>query len=481
MEAVITRVVKWLFLIVGILVAVAFIASLGEGLRLAEIIPLSLVLLMSAVPVALPVMFTVSMAVGSMELARKGVLVTRLNAAEDAATMDVVCADKTGTLTMNRLSFLNAIPQPGFSVEDVLRTGAQASQQADQDPIDLAFLAAARERNLLGDDTKLLAFTPFSPMTRRTEALIGHDGGEKTRVVKGALRTVVQACGLDAAALDALQVHAADQARTGGRVLAVAQGKGDEPLQLVGLAVLHDATRADSRQLIDELRALGVSVKMLTGDALPVAQVVARELGLGEIAGASELHAAGTRSAELVQRANGFAEVFPEDKYLVVKNFQEGGHVVGMTGDGVNDAPALRQAEVGIAVSGATDVAKGAASVVLTTEGSARHSRPRQERSFDLSARSDLDNKQGEPDYFQIGIRRRGFSGHGQIRDLGIGNGAHRVHDGFRQDSVGHRPCASLTKARDLEYRTSCNACCIPGIADACRVIGPAGHWLAPI
>jgi len=371
-EEVITRVVKWLFLIVGILVAIALVASLVEGLHLVDILPLSLVLLMSAVPVALPVMFTVSMAVGSMELARHGVLVTRLSAAEDAANMDVVCADKTGTLTMNRLSFMGALPQPGFVEDDVLRLGALASQESDQDPIDLAFLRAAAARKLLDTGTSLISFTPFSPKMRRTEALVEH-GGVKTRVVKGALRTVADAAGLDAAAIAVLEAKASEEAQQGVRVLAVARADGDAPLELVGLALLYDAPRPDSRQLIDELHSLGVAVKMLTGDALPVASAVARELGLGEIVRAPALRtaddtvAAGT--AELVQSSNGFAEVFPEDKFLVVKQLQAAHHVVGMTGDGVNDAPALRQAEVGIAVTGATDVAKGAASVVLTTEG----------------------------------------------------------------------------------------------------------------
>ena len=371
-EEVITRVVKWLFLIVGILVAIALVASLVEGLRLLDILPLSLVLLMSAVPVALPVMFTVSMAVGSMELARRGVLVTRLSAAEDAANMDVVCADKTGTLTMNRLSFMGALPQPGFTAEDVLRMGACASQEADQDPIDLAFLRAAHDRKLIDGGTVLISFTPFSPKTRRTEALI-ELGGVKMRVVKGALRTVAEAASLDAAAVASLEAKATEETKQGVRVLAVARSDGEAPLQFVGLALLHDAPRPDSRQLIDELRSLGVTVKMLTGDALPVARAVASELGLGKIVRAPALRAADDAAAaaatELVQGSSGFAEVFPEDKFLVVKNLQAAGHVAGMTGDGVNDAPALRQAEVGIAVSGATDVAKGAASVVLTTEG----------------------------------------------------------------------------------------------------------------
>jgi plasma-membrane proton-efflux P-type ATPase len=371
-EEVVTRVVKWLFLVVGALVAVTFVASLGEGLPIADVVPLSLVLLMSAVPVALPVMFTVSMAVGSIELSRRGVLVTRLSAAEDAANMDVVCADKTGTLTTNRLSLAGALPQPGFAEDDIVRNGALASNEADRDPIDAAFLLAARERKLLDGSGDVLSFVPFSPQTRRTEAIVEREG-HQARVIKGALRTVAEAAGLGGSAIDALEARAAEQARKGFRAVAIARADGDEPLRLLGLALLHDAARPDSGQLIGELRSLGVVVKMLTGDALPVAREIARGLGLGEIVRAPDLHALeGAPSSSvtnLVEASNGFAEVFPEDKFLVVKILQSAGHVVGMTGDGVNDAPALRQAEVGIAVSGATDVAKGAASVVLTTEG----------------------------------------------------------------------------------------------------------------
>ncbi len=371
-EEVTNRLVRWLFLIVGGLVGVTLAVALLHGARLVELLPLSLVLLMSAVPVALPVMFTVSTAVGSMELGRRGVLVTHLAAVEDAATMDVLCVDKTGTLTLNRLSVRGLFPRPGFTEEEVLRAAALASNEADQDPIDLGVLRAAGERGLLDPEAKRLTFTPFSPESRRTEAEV-EVGGQKVRVVKGALRRVAELAGLDPAALAGLEARADEEARKGMRVLAVARAEGGGPLALLGLAFLYDAPRPDSRQLIDRLRSLGIGIKMLTGDGLPVARELARELGLGEIALATDLRAAGQRggpgAGELAFRADGFAEVFPEDKLLVVKSLQASGHVVGMTGDGVNDAPALRQAEVGIAVASGTDVAKGSASAVLTSEG----------------------------------------------------------------------------------------------------------------
>ncbi len=345
-EGVVTRVVRWLLAIVGAQALVVLSGSLGAGPPLADTLPLALVLLMSAVPVALPVMFTVSMALGSVELARRGVLVTRLSAAEDAANMDLLCADKTGTLTQNRLSLGGALPQAGFSADDVIRIGALASDEADQDPIDLAFLNAARKRRLLEAPPRRIAFEPFSAQTRRTGAVIEEDG-RRVRVLKGALATIVDLCAVDAATRAQLQASAEEQARRGYRVLAVARAAGDASPQLAGLALLHDPPRADSRALIDELRSLGVGVKMLTGDAAPIAREVARTLGVTDFA----------------------AEVLPEGKYAVVTELQRKGHVVGMTGDGVNDAPALRQAEVGIAVVGATDVARAAASVVLTGEG----------------------------------------------------------------------------------------------------------------
>jgi plasma-membrane proton-efflux P-type ATPase len=369
-EQVITRVVKWLFLIVGIMVATTLIVSIAWGLRLIEILPLSLILLMSAVPVALPVMFTVSMAVGSIELARRGVLVSRLSAAEDAANMDILCADKTGTLTLNRLSLTGAIAEPPFTENDVIREGALASNEADQDPIDLAFLRTAKERGLLGGEERLVSFTPFSAKTRRTEARIIR-GGRTVRVIKGALHTVAELAGLERARIATLEARAQAEAQKGFRILAVARADEDGPLRMVGLALLSDPPRADSRQLIADLLSLGVTVKMLTGDALPVARQIAHDLGLGEIVPAPR-PATGSEAAQIgavIRVHDGLAEIFPEDKFLVVKSLQADGHVVAMTGDGVNDAPALRQAEVGIAVSGATDVAKGAASVVLTTEG----------------------------------------------------------------------------------------------------------------
>ncbi|MCX6538465.1 MAG: plasma-membrane proton-efflux P-type ATPase [Acidobacteria bacterium] len=393
-DAVMARVVRWLFLVVGALLGIVVVMSLVRGTPLLEMVPLMLILLMSAIPLSLPVMFTVSMAVGSKELAKRGVLVTRLSASEDAATMDVLCVDKTGTITMNQLAVTGVIPLEHATEADVLFAGALASQEANQDPIDLAFLAVAKERHIFDGRPAVtpVSFAPFDATNRRTEAVV-EQNGQRLHVMKGAVRTVAEACRLEPPAIDALEARVSESALKGYRTLAVAQGPDEAAsaaqtgpghddavstaksgaLALVGLVTLYDPPRPDATQLIAELRDLGVSVKMLTGDALAVASEIAHGVGLPNIRRMADLKAAGAqagnKAVDVLAGADGVAEVYPEDKYIVVQHLQAAGHVTGMTGDGVNDAPALRQAEVGIAVSTATDVAKGAASVVLTEPG----------------------------------------------------------------------------------------------------------------
>ena len=373
-EEVVAKTIRWLFVIVGALLGLVVVLSLIRGAPLIEMIPLMLVLLMSAVPVALPVMFTVSMALGSKELAKRGVLVTRLSAAEDAATMDVLCVDKTGTITMNLLAVTGVTPLEKATETEVLFAGALASQEANQDPIDLAFLAAAKAHHVFDGVPAVtpISFSPFDAKNRRTEALFEQDG-QRLRVMKGALRTIAGACGLHPPEVAALELRIGAAAAKGYRTLAVARGPENGAPALVGLVSLYDPPRPDAKQLIATLSDLGVSVKMLTGDALPVALEVGQGVGLPNIRRVADLKAAvavaGNEAVDLLAGVDGFAEVYPEDKYVVVQHLQAAGHVTGMTGDGVNDAPALRQAEVGIAVSTATDVAKGAASVVLTEAG----------------------------------------------------------------------------------------------------------------
>ncbi|OIQ98000.1 putative cation-transporting ATPase F [mine drainage metagenome] len=373
-ESIVSKVVRWLFVVVGVLLAVVLIFSLVRGAPLVEMIPLLLVLLMSAVPVALPVMFTVSMSIGARDLAKRGVLVTRLSAAEDAATMDVLCVDKTGTITLNQLAVTGVIPQGQASEADVLFAGALASQESNQDPIDRAFLAAAKEHKVFDNVAKVtpVSFAPFDAANRRTEAIV-EQNGQKLRVMKGAVRTLADACGLPPPEIAALDAKVAELSAKGFRSLAVARGPESGQPTLIGIVSLYDPPRPDAGQLVATLKGLGVSVKMLTGDSLAVASETGKGVGLPNIQRVADLKAAaalpGNKAVDLLAGADGFAEIYPEDKYIVVQHLQAAGHVTGMTGDGVNDAPALRQAEVGIAVSTATDVAKGAASVVLTEAG----------------------------------------------------------------------------------------------------------------
>lgn len=372
-EAVVAKMVRWLFIIVSVLIVAVIAVSSIRGTPLIEILPLMLVLLMSAVPVALPVMFTVSMAIGSAELAKRGVLVTRLSASEDAALMDILCVDKTGTLTMNQLAITGIIPLNGSTETDVLAAGALASEEANHDPIDIAFLTSAREKRIFDQipEINALTFSPFDTRSRRTEAVF-EQNGKRFRVMKGALRMIAKTCGLSNEEIIKLEESLPESSQQGSRTLAIARGSEGGPIELIGLAVLFDPLRSDARDLIVELNSLGIAVKMLTGDALPVAQEIGRNLSLKNIRRVQEIKTSeesDKKSIDLLEDADGLAEVYPEDKYIVVRQLQAGGHIVGMTGDGVNDAPALRQAEVGIAVNTATDVAKGAASVVLTDPG----------------------------------------------------------------------------------------------------------------
>jgi plasma-membrane proton-efflux P-type ATPase len=372
-ESVVGKVVRWLFAIVGTLLAVVLVLSAIRGVTLLLILPLLLVLLMSAVPIALPVLLTIAMAIGSKQLAKSGVLVTRLSAAEDAATMDVLCVDKTGTITMNQLAVAEIIPIGPFKEADVLSAGALSSQEADQDPIDLAILSASTEKKAFDGVPKFIpiSFAPFDASTRRTEAVVEQDG-KRIRVMKGAVLTIAEACGLDPSATADLVAKVSGSAAKGYRILAVARGEDTGTPAMVGLISLMDPIRPDAKQLIAELKGRGIAVKMLTGDALEVATEIGLGLGLPNIRRMADLKSSNKSASGKIdpfEGADGFAEVFPEDKFIVVQHLQAAGHVTGMTGDGVNDAPALREAEVGIAVSTATDVAKGAASVVLTEPG----------------------------------------------------------------------------------------------------------------
>lgn len=362
LEKVIFAIVKNLVILDALLVGTVLGYAIWAKVPLTEILPFALILLVASVPVALPATFTLATALGAQELARQGVLVTHLAAIEEAAGMDVLCSDKTGTITENRLSVSVMHPYPTYTETDVLRYAAMACDEATQDPIDIAILETARSRGLLAILPTRHAFIPFDPTTKRSEAVV-EQGNQFLHVTKGAPHAIDALTTADAAVMDGDVEGLASQ---GFRVLAVATGN-EQDYQMVGLISLQDPPRADSGALIERLRNLGIRVLMITGDGLPTARAIATQVGIGERVCAKE-----TLDPEHGSRpldCDVFAEVLPEHKYHLVKYLQESGHTVGMTGDGVNDAPALKQAEVGIAVSNATDVAKAAASLVLTSPG----------------------------------------------------------------------------------------------------------------
>ncbi len=362
LEEIIFSIVKYLIIAdVGLVIIVILYALLSHT-AWPVILPFALILLVASVPVALPATFTLATALGAAELARKGVLVTRLSAIEEAAAMSILASDKTGTLTENRLNLGTVHAYTPYSDEEVLLLGVQASEESTQDPLDMAILNGAREKGLKITDS-VLHYTPFDPALRRSEALISQPDGSILQVIKGAPLTIAALVGAGAE----IEKDVSGLAAKGYRVLAIAAGPQGGQLRLAGLLALQDAPRADSPALVKKLNALGVRVLIVTGDDPLTAQAIAEQVGItGSTCDSESLR--NEVSAETL-KCNIFAGVFPEDKYHLVQALQNAGYIVGMTGDGVNDAPALKQAEAGIAVSSATDVAKAAASLVLTTPG----------------------------------------------------------------------------------------------------------------
>jgi H+-transporting ATPase len=353
------RVVRNLAMFNGILIAMLVGYAHALKMPLDEIVPLALTAVLASIPVALPATFTLAAALGARALAHLGVLPTRLSAVDEAASIDVLCADKTGTLTQNALTVTAVHAMPGFDEAHVLGLAALASSDGGQDPVDTAIRAAAA-KNPASDLPKLIAFVPFDPGTKMSEATAADAGGASVRAVKGAFAAVA---GLAQSAPDASKTASEFEAK-GFRVLAVAVGP-PAALRLAGIIALSDPPRPDSAALIAELRALGVRTVMVTGDSPSTALIVARAVGLD----AKVCPPGAIPDSVQPQDFAVFAGVLPEGKYDLVKAFQKSGHTVGMCGDGANDAPALRQAQMGIAVSTATDVAKSAAGIVLTKPG----------------------------------------------------------------------------------------------------------------
>ncbi|MGA2237566.1 MAG: HAD-IC family P-type ATPase, partial [Terriglobales bacterium] len=353
------RIVRNLAIFNGVVILLIGAYAYFHAMPWSEIIPLLLTSVLAAIPVALPATFTLAAALGARSLAKLGVLPTRLSAVDEAATIDVLCSDKTGTLTRNELSVTSVKPMPGFDEAHILGMAALASSEGGDDAVDAAIRSASTHKPA-SDLPKLITFVPFDPAKKTSEATATDAKGGVERIVKGAFTVV--------ASLTAPSPTAAGLAdeleKQGFRVLAVAAGI-PTSLKLMGLIALSDPPRMDSISLISELKTLGVRTVMVTGDAPATAAIVAHAVGLDGAVCPPGAIPDGVKPKDFAV----FASILPEGKFNLVKVFQKNGHTVGMCGDGANDAPALRQAQMGIAVSTATDVAKSAAGIVLTEAG----------------------------------------------------------------------------------------------------------------
>ena len=376
------RIGQYLIVLALILVTLTLAVSLARGNPLLQMVEYALVVTIASVPVALPAVLSVTMAVGARQLARRQAVVSHLPAVEELGGIDVLCSDKTGTLTQNRLAVASPWTAPGVAAGDLLAAAALASRAEDRDPIDLAVLAAAPTPSAPGGE-RVTGFVPFDPVSKRTEATVAGDGAGEFRVSKGAPQVIADLCAGDPSVAQ-MSAVAGQFAARGYRSLGVARAGAAGSWRLLGVLPLADPPRHDSAATITAARDLGVTVKMVTGDQVAIGQEIARQVGIGTRildaaglgSGEAEVAAVGSPDGEAdeelaarVEAADGFAQVFPEHKYQIVRLLQARGHIVGMTGDGVNDAPALKQADAGIAVAGATDAARAAADVVLLAPG----------------------------------------------------------------------------------------------------------------
>jgi H+-transporting ATPase len=369
----VVRIGDYLIILAVVLVSLIVAVGLYRGEHLLTLLQFALVLTVAAIPVAMPTVLSVTMAVGARLLARKQAIVSKLVAIEELAGVDVLCADKTGTLTQNKLTLGDPFAIEGVTEAQVILNAALSSRSDNDDTIDQAVLGAVTDHTSF-KTYQMLKFTPFDPVQKRTEATIKDANGTIFQVTKGAPQVIAQLAANADAVRTAYDKAVDDFAARGFRALGVARAENDGKWQLLGVLPLYDPPRIDAKSTVATARQMGVRIKMVTGDALAIARETAQTLGMG----ANILDGANlgdSRSQEtpaevaLVENADGFAQVFPEHKFHIVDILQKHDHMVGMTGDGVNDAPALRKADCGIAVSGATDAARAAASIVLTTPG----------------------------------------------------------------------------------------------------------------
>jgi H+-transporting ATPase len=368
------RIGDFLMVIAVALVLLILTVALFRGDRMATTLQFALVLTVAAIPVAMPAVLSVTMAVGARLLAAKQAIVTRLASVEEMAGLDVLCSDKTGTLTKNQLTLGEPFVLDSRPALEILQSAALASRAENADPIDLAVLGGLPPDSSL-KDFQVLQFQPFDPVHKRTEAKVSAPDGQVFRVTKGAPQVILAMAANAGEVAPAVDEAVKRFAARGFRSLGVARAEGDGPWRMLGVLPLFDPPRPDSKSTIATARQMGVSVKMVTGDQVAIAKEIAAQLGLGTniliadvLSSVQPTHQV-SRLSEQIETADGFAQVFPEHKFHIVETLQNRGHIVGMTGDGVNDAPALKKADAGIAVSGATDAARAAADIVLLSPG----------------------------------------------------------------------------------------------------------------
>ena len=363
----------YLIILAVALVAVIITVAILRGDPILSTLQFALVLTVAAIPVAMPTVLSATMAVGARLLAKKEAIVTRLAAIEELAGVDVLCSDKTGTLTQNKLTLGDPFGVNNIPAEQIILCAALASRAEDKDTIDLAVIGGLKNDQAL-KGYQVLHFQPFDPVHKRTEATVKTADGKQFQVAKGAPQVILEMSANAGAVKPAVEKAVNEFAARGFRSLGVARADQEGKWQFMGVLPLFDPPREQARATIASARQMGVSVKMVTGDAIAIAKETAKKLGMGT----NILDATGlgdskkqetTAMAESIENADGFAQVFPEHKFHIVDVLQQRGHIVGMTGDGVNDAPALKKADCGIAVSGATDAARAAASIVLLTQG----------------------------------------------------------------------------------------------------------------
>jgi H+-transporting ATPase len=373
LQRAIIKIADYLLIIAAVLAALIIGVAVSRHDPLLQVLQFVLVLTIAAVPVAMPAVLSVTMALGAKILAAKQAIVTKLTAVEEVAGIDVLCSDKTGTLTKADLKPGEPFTANNVKPEEVILAGALASRAEDQDPIDLAVLSGVKDPKSL-NSYQIVHFQPFDPVHKRTEAEVKGPEGQTFKVTKGAPQ-VILALDPNSEKIQAEVDKAVNEfASRGFRSLGVARTDDQDKWQLIGIIPLFDPLREDSKETIKTTRDMGLTVKMVTGDQLAIAKEIGQQLELGtnimdaSVFGETRHHETG-QLADTIEKADGFAQVFPEHKYHIVDVLQQRGHIVGMTGDGVNDAPALKKADAGIAVAGATDAARAAASIVLLTPG----------------------------------------------------------------------------------------------------------------